>query len=107
MLALHLLMVALLASTLHQYQHQQPVGSLPLMHADGMRMEVQLQLERQGGNNNDTANVKAVTYARLLIGSCSDDKILVNQSLIVETFASPYQVSFETLMLDWVCRKNT
>jgi hypothetical protein len=75
-----------------------------LAPAGGSRADVQLQLVRQGGSGtagHTTGGANAAvsgpppavrTTARLLVGSCADDRLLFSQTLVLETFDSPHTV---------------
>ncbi len=56
----------------------------------GQRMEVQLTLER----TEAPAAAGTKSYARLVAGSLHNDSLLLNQSVLLEQFPSPYTASF-------------
>ena len=57
----------------------------------GGTIEAALTLTRQEG----TGAASARSYARLLAGTLHDDQLLVNESLVLEHFSSPYTVKME------------
>ena len=73
------------------------------LHSGG-RIEIEVIVERlqaapmmaaNGGAATAAAAATAVTHtpARLLVGSCHDDRLLSIKSMVVETFPSPFTVS--------------